>query len=71
MMKIAARVTSNEDYGCPFCGEISLDGIDHFVRSARHLQESHGLVCLHVGQETAIDHEGRQYQRTVAIFGTP
>lgn len=69
-MKIAARVASNEDDGCPFCDEISLTGIDHFMRSARHLQEIHSLICLHVGQETAFDNEGRVHQITVAVFGS-
>jgi hypothetical protein len=67
-MNLRARISSNETSPCPFCTE-GLDGIDDFVKSAGHLQQAHGLSCLHVGQETTTDNEGRPYHTTVAIFG--
>jgi hypothetical protein len=68
-MKIKVRLSSNELLTCPICKDFSIDGIENFLESARHLQDVHGLSCLHVGQES-VDAEV-PFQTTVAIFGEP
>jgi hypothetical protein len=67
-MVIKARLSSIELGPCPLCKEFTIDGIDNFLESARHLQDVHGLICLHVGQES-IDAEKQPFQTTVALFG--
>jgi hypothetical protein len=69
-MKVKARISSNESGPCPFCGPgVFLDGGKAFLKAASHLEEVHGLSCLHVGQETVSDDQGLLYQTTVAFFG--
>jgi hypothetical protein len=69
-MKVKARISSNESGPCPFCGNtVFLNADEDFLKAANHLQEVHALTCLHVGQETVSDDQGRLYQTTVAFFG--
>ena len=68
--KIAYKLASNEMGRCPFCRDVSLDGAQAFVRAARHLQEAHGLECMHVGSETTFAHNGNPWLLTVAVFGS-
>jgi len=44
-------------------------GLDKFQESCNHLIQQHGLKCLHVGQETSHDNDGKPWQSTVAVFG--
>ena len=57
---------------CPVCGaggeKISMDDSEYFEKMCNHLFE-HGLKCLHVGQETSRDDQGKPWQSTVAVFG--
>jgi hypothetical protein len=68
-MKIAAIVNSSVSMGCPFCRGSRLNGLDDFEGAARHLQDEHGLVCMHVGTETTNDSDGKPWHNTVAVFG--
>lgn len=66
-VELIVRISTNESRSCPLCNNVSLDG-EWFERSAEHLFK-HGLQCLHVGQETGTDDQGRPFQMTVAVFG--
>jgi transposase len=59
-------VTTNTSRLCPICGEESLDG-DHFEDACNHVLR-HGLKCLHIGQETRRDDNGKPWHSTVAVF---
>jgi hypothetical protein len=59
-------VSSNISRMCPLCTE-SLDG-ELFEHACNHVLE-HGLKCLHVGQETKADGDGKPWHMTVAVFG--
>lgn len=69
-MKLAESVSSSVSKQCPFCREFTLDGITHFIESARHLQDKHALECMHVGQETSNDDQGKPWHSSVAFFGS-
>jgi hypothetical protein len=68
-MKIAATISSYTNSSCPFCDE-GLPGLTNFVHAAKHLQEQHGLSCMHVGQQTGENHNGEVWHHTVAVFGS-
>jgi len=68
MSEVIVRVSSNEGRGCPFCSNEFLDGSQQFEKACNHLL-SHGLKCLHVGQETIAGRAGEPWHTTVAVFG--
>ena len=68
-MKIEVIVNSSVGQGCALCSEW-LDGSENFMKAVRHLQDVHGLTCLHVGQETTNSSDGSPWHSTVAVFGT-
>lgn len=62
------KVSSNEAFPCPLCERgVQLDGGD-LRETAAHLFQ-HGLKCVHVGQETTQDDDGKPWHSTVAVFG--
>jgi hypothetical protein len=65
---IMIYVSSNISRMCPLCSE-SLDG-ERFEDACNHMLAGHGLKCLHVGQETTADREGKPWHMTVAVFGS-
>jgi hypothetical protein len=70
-MKIGARVYSDRDFRCPFC-PIKLNGNDHILIAATHLQDDHKLKVIHVGTETEVlsdEDSDKLIFRTVATFG--
>jgi hypothetical protein len=66
--ELIIRLSSNSGRYCPMCSDFYLNGPEQFEESCKHLF-SHGLKCLHIGQETVNDHEGRPWHTTVAFFG--
>jgi len=44
-------------------------GLEKFDESCNHLMQQHNLKCLHVGQETSYDNNGKPWHSTVAVFG--
>lgn len=62
------RISSNLGSPCPICKDVQLDGMEQFEEACNHLL-SHGLKCLHVGQETIENIDGKPWQTTVAVFG--
>ena len=67
--QIIMRVSSNEMRQCPLCRQTDLDGIKNFEAACNHLLQTHKLKCLHIGQETTEDRDGKPWQSTVAVFG--
>jgi hypothetical protein len=43
--------------------------MEHFDEACNHLMKAHGLKCLHVGQQTENDSNGKPWHSTVAVFG--
>jgi hypothetical protein len=66
--EIIVKVSSDEYKNCPMCSGEQLDGKDRFEQACNHVL-SHGLKCLHVGQETTPDDNGKPWHSTVAVFG--
>ena len=66
--QVIARVSSDVSGGCPLCNT-RLDGTEKFADACNHLMQAHKLKCLHVGQETSADADGKPWHSTVAIFG--
>jgi hypothetical protein len=66
--EIIITVNSNIFRGCPLCNSVPLDGSKGFDEACNHLLQTHGLKCLHVGQET-INDGGKPWETTVAVFG--
>ena len=67
--KFIVYVSTNEGTGCPIEGCDFFIGLEKFQESCNHLLQKHGLKCLHVGQETSHDNEGKPWHSTVAVFG--
>jgi hypothetical protein len=66
--EIIVYVSTNEGRSCPLEGcNFTLD-MDTFQENCTHLLQ-HGLMCLHVGQETTYDSDGKPWHNTVAVFG--
>ena len=66
--EVIVKLSSNESRNCPVCGNQFLDGGQDFERACNHVL-SHGLKCLHVGQETIPGEKGEPWHTTVAVFG--
>jgi hypothetical protein len=67
--ELIVYVSTNESRACPMPGcKFYLNG-ENFDGSCNHLLKAHGLKCLHVGQETGRDDEGKPWHSTVAVFG--
>jgi len=66
--KIIITVSSNVGAGCPLCNDFFM-GLEKFDESCNHLMQQHKLKCLHVGQETSHDNDGKPWHSTVAVFG--
>lgn len=67
--EVLVKVTTGIGTRCRFC-DTFLDGSrERFEDSCEHLMKEHGLKCLHVGQETDRDDEGKPWHNTVAVFG--
>jgi hypothetical protein len=64
------RVSTHVQTGCPLCSSWQQSGSEHryFEEMCNHLF-THGLKCLHVGQETDRSGDGDLWQSTVAVFG--
>jgi hypothetical protein len=55
---------------CPICHYTTYGGSSAaFNDVCNHLLTEHKLPCLHVGQETDMDSDGKLHQSTAAIFG--
>ena len=67
--KIIVSVSSNIGAGCPLCNSNFFLGLEKFDESCNHLMQQHNLKCLHVGQETSYDNNGKPWHSTVAVFG--
>jgi hypothetical protein len=66
--KVMVQLSSNISRACPLCQTFSIDG-DQMESSMNHML-AHGLKCLHVGQETIADDQGKPWHTTVAVFSS-
>jgi len=66
--EVIVKVSSNIGSNCAICNNEFLDGTEDFEKACNHLL-SHGLKCLHVGQETISGEHGEPWHTTVAVFG--
>jgi hypothetical protein len=65
--KIMVKVSSDVGEKCPLC-DFFMKGSEQWQEACNHLL-AHGLKCIHVGQESMHDNDGKLYHNTVAVFG--
>ena len=68
--EIIIRISTNETVSCRLCEFNPYGGSSvAFEDVCNHLMKDHGLICLHVGQETTHGPGGHPWHSTVAVFG--
>ncbi len=65
------RITTGElPVKCPICPFETYGGSSlAFNDVCNHVMTKHSLPCLHVGQESDTDSDGKRRRNTVAVFG--
>lgn len=67
--KEVVYVSSNISHHCEYCDRREFIGGENFTDSINHYIQNHGFELIHVGQESVMGSDGKQYQTTVAILG--
>jgi hypothetical protein len=68
--KAVITLKTTETSSCRFfCGQKNATG--DFATSINHYLTAHGCELLHVGGDTSHDYDGKPWQGTIAVLGSP